>query len=83
MQTDFAIGWMTLSLINSGLAQGKDRSGFGWWLLSVFLGPLATFLIVVLPRGVPEVQEDAPNNSFKPSPLRGLGANQPGSGGPA
>lgn len=44
------IGWGTLSLINAGLAQSKGRSGFGWWLASLLLGPVATFLIVVLPR---------------------------------
>lgn len=44
------IGWGTLSLINAGLAQSKGRSGFGWWLGSLLLGPIATFLIVVLPR---------------------------------
>lgn len=43
------IGWGTLSLINAGLAQSKGRSGFGWWLASLFIGPVATFLIVVLP----------------------------------
>jgi hypothetical protein len=42
-------GWLTLSLINAGLAQGKGRSGLGWWLLSLLLGPLATLLIVILP----------------------------------
>jgi hypothetical protein len=45
----YAIGWGTLSLINAGLAQSKGRSGLLWWLASLFLGPLATFLIVVLP----------------------------------
>ncbi len=43
-------GWGTLSLINAGLAQGKNRSGFLWWLTSLFIGPLATLLIVVLPK---------------------------------
>lgn len=43
------IGWGTLSLINAGLAQSKGRSGFGWWLASLLIGPVATFLIVVLP----------------------------------
>jgi hypothetical protein len=47
--TPFIVGWGTLSLLNAGLAQGKGRSGFLWWLASLFLGPLATFLIVVLP----------------------------------
>jgi len=42
----FVVGWGTLSLINAGLAQSKNHSGFLWWLLSLFLGPIATFLIV-------------------------------------
>ena len=52
---DFFVGWGTLSLINAGLAQAKGRSGLLWWLASVFLGPVATFLIVVLPRIDPVV----------------------------
>jgi hypothetical protein len=44
----YAVGWFTLSLINAGLAQGKGRSGLAWCLVSLLLGPLATFLIVVL-----------------------------------
>ncbi len=48
--TQFFVGWGTLSLINSGLAQSKNRSGFLWWVASLFLGPLATLLIVVLPK---------------------------------
>jgi hypothetical protein len=28
--------YFTLALVNAGLAQGKWRSGFGWWLLSLF-----------------------------------------------
>jgi len=46
--TDAAGGWLLLSLINAGLAQGKGRSGLNWWLLSLLLGPIATLLIVVL-----------------------------------
>lgn len=48
----FFVGWGTLSLINAGLAQGKGRSGLIWWLLSMLLGPIATLLIVILPREV-------------------------------
>jgi len=46
----FVVGWGTLTLINAGLAQSKGRSGLAWWLLSLLLGPVATFFIVVLPR---------------------------------
>ena len=47
---EFFVGWGTLALINAGLAQGKNRSGFVWFLLSIPLGPVATFLVVVLDR---------------------------------
>ena len=52
-QAQFFVGWGTLSLINAGLAQAKGRSGLLWWLVSLFLGPIATFLIVVLPTVAP------------------------------
>jgi len=45
---EYAVGWFTLSLINAGLAQCKGRSRLGWWLASLFLGPICTLLIVVL-----------------------------------
>lgn len=48
-QTPYFVGWGTLSLINAGLAQAKGRSGLAWWLISLLLGPVATFLIVILP----------------------------------
>jgi hypothetical protein len=44
----YFVGWGTLSLINAGLAQTKNRSASLWFLASLFLGPVATFLIVVL-----------------------------------
>ncbi len=46
----FAAGWGTLALVNAGLAQSKNRSGLLWFLVSVLLGPLATLLVVVLPK---------------------------------
>jgi hypothetical protein len=38
------------------LAQAKNRSGLLWWFFSLFLGPIATFLIVVLPKGPPSIE---------------------------
>ena len=46
----FFVGWGTLALINAGLAQGKGRSGLNWFLLSIFLGPIATFFVVVMEK---------------------------------
>lgn len=48
--SEFFVGWGTLSLINAGLAQGKNRSGTNWFLASLLLGPVATLLIVVMPK---------------------------------
>jgi hypothetical protein len=45
----YVVGWGTLALINAGLAQAKGRSGGAWFLASLLIGPLATFLVVVLP----------------------------------
>jgi hypothetical protein len=53
----FFVGWGTLALINAGLAQGKGRSGLNWFFLSIFLGPLATFLVVVMEK-LPEAYEE-------------------------
>lgn len=47
-QSSYAIGWGTLALINAGLAQSKNRSGLAWFLVSLLLGPIATFFIVIL-----------------------------------
>lgn len=49
----FGGAWFTLSLINAGLAQAKNRSGLNWWLVSLFIGPFATLLIVAWPPGGP------------------------------
>lgn len=49
-KANFFVGWGTLSLINAGLAQAKGHSGLLWWLLSLILGPIATFLIVAMLR---------------------------------
>lgn len=46
MENQFFVGWGTLALINAGLAQGKNRTGFNWFLLSIILGPLATLILL-------------------------------------
>ena len=44
--TPFFVGWGTLAMINAGIAQGKNRGGLNWFLLSLVFGPLATFALV-------------------------------------
>jgi hypothetical protein len=46
----YFVGWGTLALINAGLAQGKNRSGLLWFLLSLVLGPIATLVLILLPK---------------------------------
>lgn len=49
-QAPYFVGWGTLALINAGMAQGKHRSGLLWFVVSLLLGPIATLIIVLLPR---------------------------------
>ncbi len=49
----YFVGWGTLALINAGLAQGKNRSGLAWFFSSLFLGPIATFIIVAFCETLP------------------------------
>ena len=46
----FFVGVGTLALLNAGLAQSKNRIGLIWFLISLFLGPIATLLLVVLDK---------------------------------
>ncbi len=56
--SEYAVGWGTLALINAGLAQTKDRSGLNWFLLSLLIGPLATFILVAF-ISKPEPRSDS------------------------
>jgi len=60
VEDQFFVGWGTLTLINAGLAQGKNRSGLHWFFISFFLGPIATLALVILEK-LPE--EDENNNA--------------------
>ncbi|MSR46172.1 MAG: hypothetical protein EXS13_03755 [Planctomycetes bacterium] len=50
---EYALGLGTVALINAGLAQSKPRSGLNWFLLSLLLGPIATFLLVAFCEPLP------------------------------
>ena len=49
MTDQYVVGWGTLSLLNAGLAQAKGRRGLPWFLGSLFVGPVATLLLVLSP----------------------------------
>ncbi|MBW0930281.1 hypothetical protein [Priestia megaterium] len=50
MDNQYVAGWGTLALINAGLAQGKNRTGLNWFLLSLALGTLATFILLLVEK---------------------------------
>jgi len=53
--SEYFVGWGTLALLNAGLAQSKNHSGLAWFLLSLLLGPVATFILVAFCRKLPPV----------------------------
>ncbi|MBI2949381.1 MAG: hypothetical protein HYY23_17205 [Verrucomicrobia bacterium] len=62
---EYAVGWGTLALLNAGLAQSKNRSGLNWFLISLLLGPMATFLLVALCEKLPrEVKHFRPKTTL-------------------
>lgn len=50
MNSSYVVGWGTLALINAGIAQGKNRSGLNWFLLSLLLGPVATLCLLLVDK---------------------------------
>jgi biotin transporter BioY len=52
----FVVGWGTLALINAVLAQSHRRSGLGWFIASLFIGPFATLLLALWYRAPESVQ---------------------------
>lgn len=50
MKNEYFVGWGTLALINAALAQGKNRTGFYWFLLSLVLGPVATLILLFVQK---------------------------------
>lgn len=51
--------WLSVALLAAGFARTRNRSPWGWFLLTAFLGPIAVFLLVVWPA-VPVREESAP-----------------------
>jgi len=50
MNEGYVVGWGTLAIINAGIAQGKNRSGLNWFLVSLILGPIATLFLVIFEK---------------------------------
>ncbi len=41
--------WLTVAILAAGYARTRNRSAWAWFLATVFLGPIAAFLLVVWP----------------------------------
>ena len=41
--------WLTVAILAAGYARTRNRSPWYWFLLTMFLGPIAAFLLVVWP----------------------------------
>jgi hypothetical protein len=50
VNNQYFVGWGTLALINAGIAQEKNRTGLNWFLLSIFLGPIATLILLLMEK---------------------------------
>jgi hypothetical protein len=47
MEQSYAVGWGTLALINTNIAQIKGHSGAVAFFGSLFVGPIVTLLLAV------------------------------------
>lgn len=45
--SSIALTWFLLALIAAGIAQGMNRDGFTWFLVTAVLGPIGLFLLVI------------------------------------
>jgi hypothetical protein len=45
--------WLTVAILAGGFARTRNRSALAWFVLTVFLGPIAAFLLVVWPSADP------------------------------
>jgi hypothetical protein len=41
--------WTSIAILAAGFARTRNRSPWSWFFLTLFLGPIAAFLLVVWP----------------------------------
>ena len=58
--SEYVLGWGTLALLNASVAQLQGRSALLWLLISLFIGPIATIILIVTYRHTIKI---VPNNS--------------------
>jgi hypothetical protein len=51
----FVFFWAILALVNTGLAQSKNKDGLTWFVVSVIFGPIATLFIILSKKSEEEI----------------------------
>jgi len=54
---EFAVVWLVCGIIAAIVASNKGRSGCGWFLIGVLLGPLGFILALVVSKNEPRTEE--------------------------
>lgn len=50
--------WLTVAILAGGYARTRNRSAWTWFLLTLFLGPIAAFLVVTWPARESTITEN-------------------------
>jgi len=53
----YVLIWLLCGATASGIAQGKGRSGCGWFVVGVLFGPFALLAVACMPRNVQETEK--------------------------
>lgn len=71
--------WLTVAILAGGYARTRNRSAWTWFLLTLFFGPIAAFLLVTWPprRGAPSESDERTTRD------RSSDLGQPQEGSPA
>jgi len=59
-QLPVACLWLTAAILAGGYARTRNRSAYTWFLLTLFLGPLAAYLLVAWPPKQPQSNSKVP-----------------------
>lgn len=51
--------WILCGVVSAVVASSKGRSGCGWFILGVLLGPFGFILALVVPTNQPSVEREA------------------------
>lgn len=62
---EIVFGWIVLSLLAGYVASTKNRSAFGYFLLSLILSPIIAFIALIAVPAIPDGANRIDSNGFK------------------